>query len=177
MRVDREPRCFLLQDCALSRKIYPQKKQKAKDRWGVNVACFAHTQSPTNSLAPPPLHQKPTKTLHHYSFLHLLSYIMHVSLCYHKWFCFQPQWIVEGSCIICHYQYVLNYAWMILVWVSAYYQRCIRLFDPHIGRQILLLSFHRGIKATRDHGYVVCSDFLWLANECDCVCLPQQNCG
>ncbi len=51
------------------------------------------------------------------------------------------------------------------------------MFDPCISRQILLLAFHRGIKATRDHGYAVYSDFLWLADECDCVCLPQQNCG
>lgn len=53
------------------------------------------------------------------------------------------------------------------------------LFDPFIWRQIIFPSFRRGIKATRDHGYAVCSDFLWLADECDCVCvrLPQQNCG
>lgn len=45
------------------------------------------------------------------------------------------------------------------------------LFDPFIRRQILFPSFRRGIKATRDHGYAVCSDFLWLADECDCVCV------
>lgn len=50
-------------------------------------------------------------------------------------------------------------------------------FDPCVSTQILSLSFRRGIKATRDHGYVVYSNFLWLADECDCVRLPQQNCG
>lgn len=43
--------------------------------------------------------------------------------------------------------------------------------------KFLFLAFCRGIKATRDHGYAVYSNSLWLADECDCVCLPQQNCG
>lgn len=51
------------------------------------------------------------------------------------------------------------------------------VFDPCISRQILFLVFRRGIRVTRDHGYAVYSDFLWLTDECDCVCLPQQNCG
>lgn len=51
------------------------------------------------------------------------------------------------------------------------------VFHPCISRQILFLAFCRGIKATRDHGYAVYSNFLWLVDECDCVCLPHQNCG
>lgn len=42
----------------------------------------------------------------------------------------------------------------------------------------LFLAFCRGIKATRDLGYVVYSYVLWLADaDGDFMCLPQQNCG
>lgn len=62
--------------------------------------------------------------------------------------------------------------------LALYLFLCVQcMFDPCISRQILFLAFCRGIKETRDHGYAVNSDFLWLADECDCVRLPQLNCG
>lgn len=55
---------------------------------------------------------------------------------------------------------------------------CVCMFDPCVSRQILFLAFRRGIKATRDHGYAVYSNFLWLADECDCVCVfPSRIVG
>lgn len=51
------------------------------------------------------------------------------------------------------------------------------LVDPCISRQILFASC-RGIKATRDRGYVVFSDFLssrdWLMNVTWCYCMSPS---
>lgn len=111
-----------------SREIHPPKtRQKPNNLWGI----------------------KSGKIL-------LRSYPIHVSPCYHKCFHCQPQWIVEGSCII------LSVFWVVISTVLAFQDK------------FLFLAFCRGIKATRDHGYAVYSNSLWLVDECDCVSPPAE---
>lgn len=128
--------------------ICPNKSQISRDLH------FTHSASlPSN---PPNL--TPLRSLS-------LSYPIHYSPCYHKWFYSQPQWIVEGCCLI---------SFSCVFWVMPqWYFLC--------AFQDLFLASCRGIKATRDHGYEVYSNFfLWLADKCNHVCvvsLPRLNCG
>lgn len=100
-----------------------------------------------------------TTTTNCWGFLYYWPLLMCSDLCLSDFTLLMAPWSVRVSVSICMCASVLN--------------RCVL-------RQTLFLSFRRGIKATRDHGYVVYSHLLlinWQMWLCVCVCLPQQNCG
>lgn len=103
MLIDLKPNVFCLRIArSLCRDLPPKRAEShLRDLWGIKSGT-APTKPHTTALS-----------------LFCLSYPIHVSPCYHKWFYSQPQWIVEGSCIIFPYQCVLNYTAVIWVWVSA----------------------------------------------------------